>query len=202
MSEHVLKPVIIRTLIACVLFTIAWMFAVKPAKAQLDDQLTRYDLQTRAVEAYAGTDTDEQATLRIEADLIERVEAIADAMTRHRTNASVIEQIDKSADERSVRVHRTEPRSSSKNTRPARGSDPATAAVETNEFFMEFSGNYANVVAFIAELHDTLGLIRVDDLRLTPSASPGVRAVMTITIYRVADRSVFTNAATEASDGD
>lgn len=202
MNEHVLKPVAVRTLIACVLLAAAWIFTVKPARAELHDQRLRFDTQSMAVETYLRADPDENHTLRTEANLVERVERFADAMTLHSSNASIFDQIEKTAAARSVRIHRTDPRSSVRpQSRPnRRRGAPAEPEITTDEFVIEFSGPYGGVASFVADLPASLGLIHIGDMRLARTASSSVRGVMTVTVYRVPDRSAIIPQPAETSD--
>ena len=202
MNEHVLKPVAVRTIIACVLLAAAWIFTVKPARAELQDQRLRLETQTRAVEAYRRAGSEENRTLRTEAILAERIEKLADAMTLHRTNASIFEQIEKTAAARSVQIHRTDPRSSGRaqNRTDRRRGAPTEATITTDEFHIEFSGPYGGVAAFVAELPASLGMVRIGDMRLTRTASSDVRGVMTVTVYRVPDRTTIIPQPSEPND--
>lgn len=202
MNEHTLRPAAIRTLIVCVLLAAAWIFTVKPARADLDDQRRLFGTQSAAVSAYLSSDPDEQRTRSTQSNLESRVHSFADAMTAHATTAALFEQIERNASARSIRIHRTDPRSSNRvqsgpDRRRAASDEPVITA---DEFLVEFSGRYGDITAFIAEIPDTVGLAQINSFRLTRGAGDQVRGTLTLTVYRVPDRTTIIPDPAETRD--
>jgi len=181
MHPQAIWTVTIKAVCASVLMGVAWTFTVRPAQADLAERRSLLATQFEAIERYSGTvGADSQARLT---ELTERVERFSQALGVHQSTPAVLQSVERLAGTLGVQIHRTDPRATQRRGKRGPGEEHARAELISDEFIIEFSGNFGQVVEFLNGLTVSTGVVSITDLRLAPSG-PGVRGSATMTVFR------------------
>lgn len=184
MHHQAIRTVAIKAATAGVLLGVMWTFIVRPARADLDSRRHHLDAQTEAIaqfQSIEGADSGERL-----AELTGRVERFSQALAMHTSTPAIFQSVEKLAASHGVQIHRTDPKSAQRTGKRSRNEDDEgerRAEIISDEFVIEFSGDFGPTVAFLDALNVSTGVASISELRLAPSG-PGVRGSVTMSVFR------------------
>jgi hypothetical protein len=199
MIDDAIRPTLAKALAAAALLGAAWTFAVRPARASLDDRRMMLAAQADAVAAFEGVMAEPGRSGGTLGRLESEARAFSRDLSRHASTASLFQQLELLAAQRQVRVLRTDPRGSV--TLEAGQSEPEggpTLAAES--FFIEFSGAFGDVTGLVHDLQTGLGVARIREFRLAPAGEGLVHGTLMFTVYRAPPGAKIVPEAAEPED--
>lgn len=199
MHHQAIRPVAIKAVTAGVLLGVVWSFTVRPARADLVSRRHQLDAQLGAIAQFRSSGTDSGERL---AELTGRVERFADALAMHPSTPAIFQAVEKLAASHGVQIHRTDPKSTQRSGKRSRDADDDAekrAEIISDEFVIEFSGDFGPTVVFLQGLAGSTGVASISELRLAPSG-PGVRGSVTMTVFRTPPGAQVLKQTEEARD--
>jgi len=197
MNDPAVRSIAVKALIAGVLLAAAWIFSVRPARAGVEAQRAILLSSSNAVVQHQALSLSEEQAAAVLSDLQSRAGELAQSLERYSSSTEVLRTIERLGTDRGLRLQRTDPRSSQRQTDRRAGRDGDLPIVQ-DEFTIEFIGDYASTTAFIADLQQKVGAVQINEVRITRSGRNAVRATVSLVIFRSQPGSRVFNIPAEA----
>lgn len=192
MNDPMVRSIAAKALLAGVLLAAAWILTVRPARAGIEVQRGLLATSTSAVQEHQTSSLNEDQAGMILADLRTRAEELSQSLGRYASSTEVLRTIERMGTDRGLRLQRTDPRSSSRTPDRRSGRD-GELPIAQDEFTIEFIGEYASTVGFIGDLQQKVGVVQINEVRITRSGRNAVRATVSLMIFRAQPGSKLIN---------
>lgn len=196
MNDPAVRSIAVKALLAGVLLAAAWILTVRPAHAGIEAKRGLLEASTNAVTEHRANALTEEQAAAVLADLRGRAEDLAQTLSRYASSTDVLRTIERMGTDRGLRLQRTDPRSGSRSGDRRTGRD-GELPITQDEFTIEFIGEYAATIGFIADLQDKVGAVQINEVRMTRSGRNAVRATVSLVIFRAQPGSRVINIPAE-----
>lgn len=183
MHDPTQRAILVKAVIAAALIGAAWIFTVKPARADLNDRHEQLRIHDEASALFDQQPAEQMRSETVLANLNAHAHALREALTAFPSTAVVFEHIENTASKTGVQVLHTDPRATGRRIEKLTGRE-AQHTLLADDIMIEFTGGYDAMTAFVSSIQNARGSVHISELRVFQAHAQPLSGSLTMTVYR------------------